>query len=368
MREYLSAPILVDISTTNRCNMRCKYCYASSSPEEDKYSELSKDEFTNLFNELDKMRVHRISLSGGEPFIRNDFFDILSSASKCHFAIVINTNGSLITDSIAYELKKYRFDRICVTVDGSQAEIHDKMRGSGSFVKAINGINLLQKHGLPVSTLFTLNKFNVHDLIPTIQLNHMMGIKHMSVMIVCPTGRASDGETLVDKNSWYPVFYELTKMKAENRMPLSFKIVPPNESSVFWHFYLPLEFYGRLDLLKVWKQDLNGFSDAERTISCTAGIRSASVASNGDIYGCDLMTGIEELKAGNLREQSFADIWNNSSVFQKLRELSFESLSGPCKNCKYSWCGGGCRSSAYNLNNTINASDSSCFYAKEMTN
>lgn len=368
MDNYFSAPTLVDISLTNRCNMCCSYCYASSGTVDDAITELTCEDYEKIFAELDNLRVHRISLSGGEPFIRKDFFDILKLAEKHHFAIVINSNGTLITEEIAKELKKYRFDRICITLDGSQPTIHESMRGSGSFQNVIKGIKELQRCNLPVSTLFTLNKNNVKDLINTIKFNELLGISYMTVMIVCPTGRASDGAMLVRPEEWYPVFYEITKMKAENKIKLNLRIVPPNEGEIFWHYYFPLEYYGRVDLLKVWNQDIKEKENSKREISCTAGKRAASIMYNGDVYGCDLMCGIEDFRAGNIKENSFIEIWNESPVFKKLRNLSFKDVVGPCGQCEYKWCGGGCRSAAYNLSGSYYGSDLSCFKGKRDTN
>jgi len=365
MRFFHSAPSLVDVGVTNRCNLKCDYCSVSSSPNELKEDELSLQDFKNLFQDLSDMNIHRISLTGGEPFVREDFFEILNLTQKHRFAKVINSNGVLITDSIARKLSEFNFDRICITMDGSSPSIHDVIRGDGNFKKTIKGIKSLMRYNLPVSTLFTLNKTNVHDLIPTIKLNEMLGIRYMSVMVVCPTGRASDGNILADKDKWYPVFLKLSEMRKNGDIRLNFKIVPPNESSVFWLFYFPLEYYNRLDLLEVWGQ--NPRITQAREVSCTAGISSCSIAHNGDVYGCELMTGINELKAGSIKENSIKDIWENSFAFLKLREITFDKITGKCKSCPHKWCGGGCRSASFNLTGSKYGSDESCFFEERIS-
>lgn len=363
MRKALSAPVLADISLTNRCNLKCDYCYASSGDDNYRVEELTLDNYKSIFKQLDDMNVHRISLSGGEPFVRKDFFEILNEAQKYKFAIIINSNGTLINDKVAEGLKSYRFDRICITIDGSCSEIHDSIRGKGSFVKALQGIRSLQKYNLPVSTLFTLNKNNMDDLINTIKLNEAMGIEYMSVMVMCPTGRASNGSLLITKEKWYPIFMNLSEMKANSEIKLNFKIVPPNEGNIFWLFYFPLKHYNRLDLLKYWNQGYDNYESCE--VSCQAGLKSISIMCNGDVYGCDLMIGIKEFRAGNLLKTSVADIWNNSAIFNKLRNIEKKDLRGKCHNCEYDWCGGGCRSAAYNLDGSIVGADLSCFYCEE---
>ncbi|WP_125152667.1 radical SAM/SPASM domain-containing protein [Clostridium rectalis] len=365
MRDFFSAPGLVDISITNRCNLKCDYCYASSGPEAISNQELTLDDFKRLFDELEKLNVHRISLSGGEPFIRKDFFEILEATQKYRFAKIINTNATLIDNDIAKKLSNYKFDRICVSLDGSNKQTHEKIRGKNTFEKTINGIKNLQQYKLPVSTLFTLNKNNVDNLIECIKFNEQLGITYMKVMVVCPTGRASDGDILVTKEQWYPVFLQLSKMMFNKEIKLHFKIVPPNESEVFWLYYFPLEYYNRLDLLPVWGQNNIINNSSKRDISCQSGINACSIIQNGDVYGCDLMIGIDEFKAGNIKENSFGEIWIKSEVFKKLRNINFDDLQGKCKKCNKSWCGAGCRSAAYNLYGSIYGSDESCYYESE---
>lgn len=364
MRQFYSAPCLIDISITKRCNLCCEYCYASASPQIDSNEELTVEEFKDIFKQIDDLNVHRISLSGGEPFVRNDFFNILEEAVKYKFCTIINTNATLITDSIAKRLTKYNFDRICVTLDGSNAKTHDFYRGSGSFEKTLAGIKNLKKYNLPVSTLFTLNNNNIENLIDCIKFNEDLGIEYMSVMVLCPTGRASSKDLLVKKEQWYQVFMKLTDMKVNNEIKLKFKIVPPNEGDPFWLFYFPLKYYNKLDLLSVWNQEIPT-ENIERKISCQAGTKACSIDYNGDIYGCDLMIGLEEFLAGNLRQDTLKNIWDNSKVFNKLRNISFDQIEGKCKDCNNLWCGGGCRSSAYNLTGSIYGSDNVCFYNED---
>lgn len=359
MKSYYTSPSLIDICVTKRCNLKCDYCSASACPNYDNTHELSALDFKKIFDEIDEMHVHRISLGGGEPFIRNDFFEILDAAVKHNFATIINTNATLINAEIAQRLSNYSFDRICVTLDGSTKEIHECHRGKDTFFKVIQGIRNLQKHKLPISTLFTLNADNISDLINTIKFNEELGIEYMTVMVVCPTGRASS-DNLITKEKWYPLFLKLTEMKLNNEIKLNFKIVPPNESNVFWLYYFPLKYYNKLDLLYLWNQELPK-ENSKREISCYAGVKSLSIDENGDVYGCDLMTGIKEFVAGNLKEQSLYNIWHYSPVFKEFREAQFSMLTGKCATCENTWCGGGCRSAAYNMDKSFYGSDLSCF-------
>lgn len=235
----------MDISATKRCNLNCDYCSACAEPGYDSSKELSLEEFKVIFKEINDLNVHRISLAGGEPFVREDFIDILAEATK------------------------YRFSTI------------------------------------------------------------------------------------------------ITNMLMNNEIKLKFKIVPPNESQVFWLFYFPLKHYGKLELLTLWKQSVNKDIDI-RQVSCTAGVKACSIDENGDIYGCDLMMGMDNFIAGSLRQNSLSEIWNNSALFNKLRKINFSDIKGKCSDCECAWCGAGCRSAAYNMSGDLFGSDESCFYNKEV--
>jgi radical SAM protein with 4Fe4S-binding SPASM domain len=363
MRNYYESPVLVDISVTNRCNLNCEYCSAESGPFASKKGEMDLETLASVFSQLDRLNVPRVAITGGEPLIREDIIELLTLFDNYSFAKVLNTNGNLLNKKIAREISKLNLDRICVTVDGSTSEIHDSARGKGSFKKAIAGIKHLQYYNLPVSTLFTLGKHNVNDLIRTIQLMDKLEVAYLSVMVLCPTGRANDGSALADEKEWYKTFLELSEKIKNREFKTIVKIVPPNESDVFWTHYFPLEYYNRLDLLSVWGLSLKEYEqERKREISCQAGVKACSIFHQGDVYGCDLMNGIEELIAGNVKSQCFSDIWNNSEVFKKFREIEFDKLTGKCAVCPHEWCGGGCRLSALEMEGSLYGSDSACFF------
>ena len=320
------------------------------------------NELNALFQQLEDNNVLRVAFSGGEPFARKDFFDILAVADKYSFLKVINSNGTLINDSVAHRLKNHSIETVCVSIDGSSSKQHDSIRGKGTFIKTLKGVRALQKNNIKINSLFTLTKDNIDFLLDTIKLNEYLGINNMTVMVVCLAGRAADDNKMFSKEKWYPLFLKLSEMKLNNEFNIQFTIMPPNESDIYWLFYFPLLHYNRLDLLSLWTGNkTDDYLEKNRAISCQAGTKNCSISSNGDVYGCELMSTYKELCAGNIRKDKFIDIWNNSKIFNKLRKLNVTDLNGKCKECSYYWCGGGCRSTAYSKNNEINSSDESCF-------
>lgn len=85
----------------------------------------------------------------------------------------------------------------------------------------------------------------------------------------------------------------------------------------------------------------------------------------GDVYGCSMMSSIPELKAGNIKEHSLIDIWENSKVFSQLRDISIKDIKGACKNCSIlKWCKGGCRGCTFAATKDLIESDGRCPYAR----
>ncbi len=361
LRKVNNGPYMIDVSITNKCNLFCNFCYANSK-QKNETDNLSKSDLKRIFDEFTKLNVMRISITGGEPFLRKDIIDILELATSYKFGVVLNTNATLISELQIKQIKSLNIDRICVSIDSCIKEEHDNIRGDGAFEKAIENIKLMQNNKLPVSILFTATKQNIDSMVDTVQFFNKMNIQYITIMVVCPTGRANE-QSLIPSNKWCEQFLALTNIVNNNEVDINVKIVPPNEGDILWSHYYPLDKSSNLELLNVLSKGTS-MSD-EREISCQAGIKAATVCSNGDIYGCDLMMGIESLKAGNIHKDTFSDIWYKSRVFEELRQMNFSQLTGPCKRCDKKWCGGGCRSAAYNLTGSINGSDMSCYYAKE---
>ncbi|MES9901885.1 MAG: radical SAM protein [Sedimenticola sp.] len=357
MRKQLSAPILVDFNITNRCNLHCPFCYANST--KDAEDELDFDTIKSILFQLDEMNVQRVSLVGGEPFIRDDIFDILSVCDHLDFSLIINTNAYLLTEEKIKRLKKHNISGVMISLDGPK-DVHDKLRGKGAYDKVVASISYFKKHKIPHASLFTLTAQNAEYLIETILSNERSGINNTGVMMVCPTGRAGEKQ-LVPYKEWSSLFNEVTDLLLAGTISSNIKFIPPNESKVFWELFLPLKDSGRPELLsEVWGISTEQKMD-RRSLSCKAGIDTAAIDCLGNVYGCDLMISYPELRAGNLKENTFREIWDGSSFLNSLRRIDINNLEGACSSCNNDWCGGGCRVAAFALSNgNIEASDRSC--------
>ncbi|MFV9645325.1 MAG: radical SAM protein [Desulfobacterales bacterium] len=357
MRKHLSAPILVDFNITNRCNLYCPFCYANSSSK--CTEELDFDKIKSILIQLNEMNVQRVSLVGGEPLIREDFFEILTVCDTLDFSLIINTNATLLNEEMIERLKNHNISGIMVSLDGPR-DVHDKIRCKGAYDKVVKSIQLLKKHKVPHATLFTLCSLNAKYLIQTLLSNQEIGIKNTGIMMVCPTGRA-DENLLVDYKEWSRIFNTVTDLIADGTISSNIKFIPPNESKIFWELFLPLKDSNRISMLKtIWGIDPT-VEIKNREVSCKAAIDTIAIDHLGNVYGCDLMISYPELRAGNLQESSLYDIWHHSEIFKYMRNISIENIDEPCSTCDNEWCGGGCRVSAFSLSKgNILAADYRC--------
>ncbi len=147
-----------EIEITNRCNLKCDYCYAEANSSN---LELNNDEWLEILLNMYDKGLRAITISGGEPFIRNNFLELIEKLSS-KFIISIYSNGFFITDKVASILKDYNIRAIQISLDSYTPEHHDSIRGNGSHAKAIKAIKHLTSYNIPVqiSTVITKNNFN----------------------------------------------------------------------------------------------------------------------------------------------------------------------------------------------------------------
>lgn len=358
-------PTYVDFAITPFCNLNCNFCYVGINNNIKSLNKiLTLEEFEMIFSQFDDLGVMRVGFEGGEPFLRNDWYDIFKLADKHYFNYYVNTNATLIDEKNADLIKDTNIDKVCVSLDGSNSLIHDLSRGKqGAFDLTIKGIRNLVSRDILVDGVITLSKYNKDNLINIFNLMIDLGINNIVIMLLSVVGNAKrfkqDCYLLYEELK--EVIIELTDLKKKNALPISLSIVPVGEGTVPWEIYLPLKDENRLDDLFLWIPEDQYDTLEISSFGCTAGKDNFYVDAYGDVYGCSMMCSMKELSAGNLRNNLLSDIWNNSSMFKKIRNLEINNLTGKCKNCTYfSICKGGCRACAYASTNSLDGSDNRC--------
>lgn len=360
-------PIYVDFSLTPYCNLKCGFCYASACGRMSKNLELNIEDFKRIFDQLDELDVLRIGFEGGEPFLRNDIIDILKEADKHNFTYFINTNGTLITDSIAESLSKTDVDKVCVSIDGPNSEINDNSRGvNGAFKLMQKGVKNLLKYNIKVDGVLTLSNINKKYVVETFKYMADLGIKNAVIMMLAAVGSNDKDSYGISFNDWEEILLKLTDLKKENNLPVEVSIVPPGEGKCSWELLLPLYLANREEDIKYWKNNNLITTLNENDYGCTAGKDNFCIDGYGKVYGCSMMVSIPQLCAGDAKKDTLSNIWFNSEVFNKLRNSSINNVEGKCKSCSFNdKCMGGCRACAYQINLNINDSDPRCPITKK---
>ncbi len=348
-RTGIKAPRIIAWEITRSCNLSCAHCRAAS--EFGHYAgELTLEEIKRVVDDIVTISNPIIILTGGEPLMRPDIWDIVDYCHERGAMPVIGTNATLITDEVAAAMAVHRIPRISVSIDFPTAEGHDAFRGQpGCFDQSVEGIRRAKRHGVGVQINTTVTKRNAHLLEEIHDLAEELGVDAFHIFMLVPTGR---GSQLVDEEL-PPEEYERVLTWAYHRQktsPLHFK---PTDSP---HYYRIIRQLAKAEGRKVTREEYG--LDA-MTRGCLAGITFGFISHTGDVQPC----GYFDMQLGNVREQPFSTIWTESKVFNELRDYSL--LKGKCGACEYKAVCGGCRARAFALTGDYLAEEPYCAYVPE---
>lgn len=341
--EIIKIPLkLVAFELTKKCNLNCLHCRAYESKNETK-NELTFKECCNFLDELLKFKPSpMLILSGGEPLVRNDFFNILEYVNKLNIPKVLATNATLIDLEIAKLLKKFNVLAVSVSLDSTNSKEHNLFRQSeNAFEKCIDGINLLKQVGLKIQLNVSVYKKNYNELEEIFKLAESLNIQALHIFLLVPVGNAIN-------------------LKEQLVSPFEY------EEILNWFYNKKLEYLNKIDLKatcapafqRIIIQNAKNNNLLNKELSsrgCLAGNGFAFVSAYGEVFGC----GYLPVEAGNIRNQNFFDIYENSLLFQKLRDLS--QLKGKCGECKFKVNCGGCRARALFFKNDFLDEDPCCY-------
>lgn len=341
----LGSPVLVGWKITGRCNANCSHCWASLNKHD-----ISRADLFRVANELVDINVMMVSISGGEPFLCQDLFDIIKIFKKGNIIIDILTNGSLIDSSTASKLADcldLQTDTVQVSLDGSSSLIHDQQRGTHIFDRTINGIKVLRSHGIQVRAALCATHINQNDIFNTYVLANQLDVQTFSVTPVFSFRRGESEAPLLDSKLYME---ELVRCKnSEKHMKTKLRLFAP-------HYYQQLlsKYYDDLgiDLLV----DDNRIYDFNQK-PCETNA-SMLIDANGEV-----LPGPQwdvRFSAGNVYKESIRSIWCTGKNWEEFR-AGRDLRNTKCKNCKvYPFCQGGCMKYAYDKYHTICMPDGQC--------
>ncbi len=318
--------LIVAWETTAACNLSCRYCRASAShePGPDELSTREALAFLDSIAPLGPMLI----LSGGEPLLRPDIFQIIRHAVSLGMRVSLASNGTLITPDVADEIAAAGVARVSISLDGADAEKHDLSRGPGSFRETLNGLkNLRGKVDFQIN--FTITRKNESEVSSIFDLAEREGARALHFFFLVPTGRGSE-EDLISPKRQEELLVQIDRERALRQMEVQVTCAPQ---------------YARLTS--------HGEGKGRGRGGCLAGKSFVFVSRNGDVYPC----GYLPLRVGNVREKNFIEIWENSPELRALRE---RRLKGKCGQCEFTQACGGCRARAYAGTGDYLGSDPSC--------
>ena len=340
--KIMRTPRTVDLDVTNRCNLRCKYCYHFESAGDVK-EDLPKEEWLQFFEELNRCAVTNVTIAGGEPFFREDLKELIEGVVRNRMRFSLLSNGTLITDEMAEFLASTgRCDGVQVSIDGSIPITHDSFRGKGNFVKAMNGIKTLLRHNLSVPIRVTIHRKNVRDLEGVAKLLlEDVGLPSFSTnsagyMGLCQQNTDQVQLTVEERSLAMETMLRLTN-KYNGR--ISAAAGPLAEARMF------------LRMQRALREGVESMPGRGALTACGGANSKLAVRADGVIVPCNQISHIE---LGRINRDDLQDIWQNHPELKRLRERRNIPLSDFefCQGCEYiNYCTGGCPALGYTLMN-----------------
>ncbi len=331
---------------TRSCNLNCLHCRAAANcgPYP---GELSSEKCLALIDEIAAVSSPVIILTGGEPLLRPDIFEIAAYGTKKGLRMVMATNGTLVDEQIVRKMRDSGIQRVSISIDGKDAQSHDAFRGeSGAFAGAMRGIEAMKSVGMEFQINTTITTANLQQIKDVHNMVLKSGAVAHHIFLLVPTGRGRDlaaqAITAADYEETLMWFHQesLTcaiQLKA-TCAPHYFRIMHQNKAK------------GTEPVKKA------GGHFHESTRGCLGGISFCFISHLGQIQPC----GYLELNCGNVQKQSFAEIWERSEVFCNLRD--YGKYGGKCGRCEFIKVCGGCRARAYEATGDYLSEEPLCLY------
>src|SRR5271157_5555155 len=317
----LGIPISVHMDVTYRCNERCVHCYL----DHDDHGEMTTAEIKDVLDQLAEAGVFFLTFSGGEVFMRRDFFDLVEYARRLMFNVKIKTNAVMIHEEEARRIRELAVDTIQISVYSHRPEVHDAItKLPHSFERTIKAIRFLREQGLRVTIANVLMTVNSSDHSGVQELAAELGVQYTLEPTITPM---MDGDTSVlslriPGEELPEIFHNPALVGSQEEF-----CAPPKPPS---------------------EEDLEGYS-------CSAGHSFCYITPYGDVFPCVQFP----LPSGNVRQRKFIDIWRGSPQLEQVRSIRARDLS-TCPTCVHLGTCTRCPGLAYMEGNMRGPSSADC--------
>lgn len=324
----LAAPICLTWELTYACNLACTHCLSSSGRRDPR--ELTTVEAKALIDEIAAMQIFYVNVGGGEPMMRQDFFELVEYAVARHVGVKFSTNGTRIDRAAAQRLAATEYLDLQVSIDGADAPTSDAVRGAGSYAAARRAMDHLRDAQFgPFKISVVMTRENVEQLDDFESLAEQYGAQ-LRLTRLRPSGRGAD------------VWEALRPTRGQNRDLYQWLLDRPEvlTGDSFFH-------------LSALGSPLEGLN------LCGAGRVVCLIDPVGEVYACPFVIH-ETFRAGNVREAGFAAVWRDSELFRSLREPNSPGACGSCGS--YDACRGGCMAAKFFTGLELSDPDPECVF------
>jgi radical SAM protein with 4Fe4S-binding SPASM domain len=325
-------PSLISWNLTKQCNLRCPHCYLGAGRKAE--NELTTAECLGLLDEMKSLGTEMVILTGGEPLLRKDIYDIAQAASNYGFWVVMGTNGVLITDKVAQKMVECGVKGVGISLDSLDPQKHNNFRGGpNAWEYSVRALDICRAHGLEVLVQTTVMAINYDEIPHLLAFAREKGAWSFNLYFLVQTGRGQAMNDLSAEQS-EAMLSSLVDVQDHYRPMLVRSKCAPHFKRI------------------AYEKGQGGLESG----GCMAGTQYCRITPEGDVTPCPYMTVV----AGNVRQQSFTDIWHTSPVLQQLRDTG--QLKGRCGRCEFNELCGGCRCRAYAAYDDYLQEDPACAY------
>ncbi len=335
-------PYLISYNLTRRCNLKCRHCYLDAGELEGRF-DMSTEEVVSVIDSIAELNPSAmLILTGGEPLLRDDIFQIVSHASGRGFTVFIGTNGTGLSAHMVRRLKESGAKGVGISLDSVREEVHDEFRGvRGAWRETMRAMDILNQEGMPFQVQFSVTEENKGELKDMLHLALQKGATALNIFFLVCTGRG-EKSTDLSPSEYEAVITEIAELSRdyEDRIMVRSRCAP--------HIFRVAD--------RINPSLLKGL-----TSGCIAAKGYMRITPDGYVTPCPYIPedGSEDM---NIKHRSIRDIWYGSELFQRLRSAE---PGGKCGGCEYSELCGGCRARALALKGDIMAEDPMCGYTPQ---
>ncbi len=331
-------PVVIAWETTRRCNLRCQHCRGAAL-NCDYEGEFSTEEFYRTIDNIASFSKPMLILTGGEPMMRDDIYDIARYATDKGLRVVMAPCGHLITPETAKKMKDSGVMAISISIDGATAESHNEFRGvPQAFEKTMVGLQHAIDAGIPFQINTTVTRLNMNDVPKIYEKALELGAKTFDLFFLVPTGR---GTALRDLEVSPEQAEELLRWVAETKKTSPIRVKTTCAPHVV--------------------RVKNEVGDKSRDGGCMGGKGFVFISHTGVLQPC----GFFDVPCGDLRaaDYDFKSLYETSEIFNDLRAV--EKIKGKCGQCEFLKVCSGCRARALSATGDYMAAEPTCGYVSK---